>query len=72
MSLEQIKELLLQTGSISDLRQNLICSGLIMQSASTLTENSNIFVDADLDGGKKKKKKKVYTTKKKGKHIHKK
>ena len=33
--------------------------------------NSNIYLTADLDGGKKKKKKKVYTTKKKNKHIHK-
>jgi hypothetical protein len=38
----------------------------------TLNENSNVYVTADLDGGKKKKKKKVYTTKKKNKHIHKK
>jgi small subunit ribosomal protein S27Ae len=36
-----------------------------------LFENSNLYVTADLDGGKKKKKKKVYTTKKKNKHIHK-
>ena len=72
MSLEQIKELLLQTGAICNLEQNLISSGIILHSSSTLAEGSNIFVDADLDGGKKKKKKKVYTTKKKGKHIHKK
>jgi small subunit ribosomal protein S27Ae len=38
----------------------------------SLNNNSNLFVTADLDGGKKKKKKKVYTTKKKNKHIHKK
>jgi small subunit ribosomal protein S27Ae len=38
----------------------------------TLNNNANLFVTADLDGGKKKKKKKVYTTKKKNKHIHKK
>jgi len=37
-----------------------------------LYENANVYVNADLDGGKKKKKKKVYTTKKKNKHIHKK
>lgn len=36
-----------------------------------LYENANVFLTADLDGGKKKKKKKVYTTKKKNKHIHK-
>jgi small subunit ribosomal protein S27Ae len=36
-----------------------------------LSENSNVYITGDLDGGKKKKKKKVYTTKKKNKHIHK-
>ena len=72
MSLEQVKEMLLQSGAIADLKQNLIASGCILRSTSRLAEGSNIFVDGDLDGGKKKKKKKVYTTKKKGKHIHKK
>lgn len=72
MSLEQLKELLLQRGAISSLEQNLIAQGLILTRSSTLAEGTNVFVDADLDGGKKKKKKKVYTTKKKGKHIHKK
>jgi len=38
----------------------------------SLIENANVYVTADLDGGKKKKKKKVYTAKKKNKHIHKK
>ena len=38
----------------------------------SVNNNANLFVTADLDGGKKKKKKKVYTTKKKNKHIHKK
>jgi small subunit ribosomal protein S27Ae len=38
----------------------------------SLSKNANLFVTADLEGGKKKKKKKVYTTKKKNKHIHKK
>ena len=37
-----------------------------------LYENANAYLTADLDGGKKKKKKKVHTSKKKGKHIHKK
>jgi small subunit ribosomal protein S27Ae len=36
-----------------------------------LSDNANIYVTGDLDGGKKKKKKKVFTTKKKNKHIHK-
>ena len=72
MTLEQVKELLLQRGDISDLSQNLIAGGMILHSTSALKEGTNIFVDGDLDGGKKKKKKKVYTTKKKGKHIHKK
>jgi small subunit ribosomal protein S27Ae len=39
--------------------------------STVLFENSNVYLTADLDGGKKKKKKKVYTTKKKNKHIHK-
>lgn len=72
MTLDQIKELLLQKGAIHDLKQNLISSGILMRSSSSLVDGTNVFVDADLDGGKKKKKKKVYTTKKKGKHIHKK
>jgi small subunit ribosomal protein S27Ae len=72
MSLEQIKEVLLQQGSIASLEQNLIAGGMIVSSSTGLKEGTNVFVDADLDGGKKKKKKKVYTTKKKGKHIHKK
>jgi hypothetical protein len=38
----------------------------------SLVDNSNVYVTANLNGGKKKKKKKVYTTKKKNKHIHKK
>ncbi len=37
-----------------------------------LSENANLYVNAELDGGKKKKKKKVFTNKKKNKHIHKK
>ena len=72
MTMEQIKEILLQRGSISNLSQNLIAGGMIVHSTSALKEGTNIFVDGELDGGKKKKKKKVYTTKKKGKHIHKK
>jgi hypothetical protein len=52
----------------------LVCQGSILNGAdlmSLLFENANVFVTADLDGGKKKKKKKVYTNKKKNKHIHK-
>lgn len=43
-----------------------------MTSLDSLTDNANVYVTGDLDGGKKKKKKKAYTTKKKNKHIHKK
>ena len=49
----------------------LIFQGSVLQTLDELTENANIYVSGDLDGGKKKKKKKVYTTKKKNKHIHK-
>jgi small subunit ribosomal protein S27Ae len=38
---------------------------------SQLQNNSVVYVNGDLEGGKKKKKKKVFTTKKKNKHIHK-
>lgn len=53
----------------------LVCQGENINSTEQLLalyENANVYVNADLDGGKKKKKKKVYTTKKKNKHIHKK
>jgi small subunit ribosomal protein S27Ae len=50
----------------------LVYQGVILKSLDSLTENANIYVTGDLDGGKKKKKKKAYTTKKKNKHIHKK
>lgn len=36
-----------------------------------MTNNANVYINADLSGGKRKRKKKVYTTKKKNKHIHK-
>ncbi len=47
-------------------------SNLTEQNFATLCENANVYLTADLDGGKKKKKKKVFTNKKKNKHIHKK
>ena len=37
-----------------------------------LNQGANLYLNAELEGGKRKKKKKVYTTKKKNKHIHKK
>lgn len=52
----------------------LVCQGSHLTQANfstLLTDNSNVYVIGDLDGGKKKKKKKVYATKKKNKHIHK-
>jgi small subunit ribosomal protein S27Ae len=49
----------------------LVYQGAILNSLNSLTENANVYVTGDLDGGKKKKKKKAYTTKKKNKHIHK-
>lgn len=52
----------------------LICQGETISTNEQLLalhENANLYVNAELDGGKKKKKKKVYTTKKKNKHIHK-
>ena len=52
----------------------LICQGSHLNKSNILellSENINVYVTADLDGGKKKKKKKVYTSKKKNKHIHK-
>jgi len=48
-----------------------VYQGAHLDSLDSLSSNSNIYLTADLDGGKKKKKKKVYTTKKKNKHIHK-
>lgn len=53
----------------------LICQGeniTTTEALLALFDNANVYVTADLDGGKKKKKKKAYTTKKKNKHIHKK
>ena len=72
MTLEQIKELLVQRQALTSVSQSLVANGVLLHSASTLKEGTNLFVDATLEGGKKKKKKKVYTSKKKGKHIHKK
>ena len=48
-----------------------VYQGTHLTSLKDLGSNSNIYLTADLDGGKKKKKKKVYTTKKKNRHIHK-
>jgi small subunit ribosomal protein S27Ae len=49
-----------------------VYQGSHLATLDTLINNANVYLTADLDGGKKKKKKKAYTTKKKGKHIHKK
>lgn len=49
-----------------------VYQGAILRNLETLSENANVYVTGDLDGGKKKKKKKAFTTKKKNKHIHKK
>lgn len=48
-----------------------VYQGSCLTSLESLSENANLYLTGDLDGGKKKKKKKVYTTKKKNKHIHK-
>ena len=53
----------------------IVCQGSVLSSTHDLLalgEAANLYVNAELDGGKKKKKKKVFTTKKKNKHIHKK
>jgi small subunit ribosomal protein S27Ae len=65
-------ESLLEQCNLSSAR--LICQGSQIDASNyldLLSENANVYVTGDLDGGKKKKKKKVYTTKKKNKHIHK-
>ena len=49
-----------------------VCQGAHVSSLEELTNNANVYITADLSGGKRKRKKKVYTTKKKNKHIHKK
>lgn len=53
----------------------MVCQGSHVTKANfstLLTDNSNVYVLGDLDGGKKKKKKKkVFATKKKNEHIHK-
>lgn len=49
-----------------------IYQGAHVSSLEELTNNANVYLTADLSGGKRKRKKKVYTTKKKNKHIHKK
>jgi len=48
-----------------------VYQGMHVTSLLSLEDNANVYLTADLDGGKKKKKKKVFTTKKKNKHIHK-
>ena len=51
----------------------LVCQGdnVTDSSFKSLGENSQLWVQGGLEGGKRKRKKKVYTTKKKNKHIHK-
>lgn len=49
-----------------------VCQGSNIDSLDGLFPNANVYLTADLSGGKRKRKKKVYTTKKKNKHIHKK
>jgi hypothetical protein len=52
----------------------LVCQGAHLSESNfsdLLEDGCNVYVNAELEGGKKKKKKKVYTTKKKNKHIHK-
>ena len=53
--------------------QRLVCQGSNVTESSFqgLGENSELWVQGGLEGGKRKRKKKVYTTKKKNKHIHK-
>ena len=51
--------------------QILINNGQTLSDCSELTEESQIYMVVDIDGGKKKKKKKVVAKKKK-KHVHKK
>ena len=65
-------EQLVEECNIAETR--LVCQGSHLNEVNffeLLSEGANVYVTADLDGGKKKKKKKVYTTKKKNKHIHK-
>jgi small subunit ribosomal protein S27Ae len=49
----------------------VVYQGAHISSLLELDNNANVYLTADLDGGKKKKKKKVFTNKKKNKHIHK-
>jgi small subunit ribosomal protein S27Ae len=49
----------------------VVYQGACLTTLDSLSENANLYLTGDLEGGKKKKKKKVYTTKKKNKHIHK-
>jgi ubiquitin-small subunit ribosomal protein S27Ae len=49
-----------------------VYQGAHLNSLEELRANANVYLTADLSGGKRKRKKKVYTTKKKNKHIHKK
>ena len=48
-----------------------VYQGANIDALDQLVPNANIYITADLSGGKRKRKKKVYTTKKKNKHIHK-
>jgi ubiquitin-small subunit ribosomal protein S27Ae len=69
ISQETTLESLLATLNASNCR--VVYQGICLNSLDSLSENANLYLTGDLDGGKKKKKKKVYTTKKKNKHIHK-
>jgi small subunit ribosomal protein S27Ae len=63
-----LEALLAQMGA-ADCRA--VYQGNHISSLGDLSNNANVYLTADLDGGKKKKKKKVFTNKKKNKHIHK-
>merc|ERR1712032_1163996 len=52
--------------------QILINKGQTLINSSELTEESQIYMVVDIEGGKKKKKKKKVVAKKKKKHVHKK
>jgi len=49
----------------------VVYQGSHISSLECVDNLGNLYLTADLDGGKKKKKKKVFTNKKKNKHIHK-
>ena len=70
-SVDSLKERIESESGIDSQMFSLVHQGSVLSSLEGLEDNSNIYLNVKLLGGKKGKKK-AYTTKKKNKHMHRK